>query len=649
MLDSIRSHRRWLMLFFLVLVFPSFVFFGIQGYSRFIEKDNAVAEIGGQPITPQEFDNAQRQRLEQLRQIVGQNFDPKMFDTPAARAATLDHLLAERALMQEAARSNIAVSEGRLREIISAAPAFQQDGKFDYERYKTLLAAQGQSEALFESRVRNDLVQQTLLRAVADTALLPKAVRERMLGVMEEEREVRELRFKPDDYAKQVKVDETAIAAYYKSNASQFEVPEQLRVEYAVLTLEDVAKEIAVPEADARSYYEQNKQRYGQDEQRRAAHILITAGEGGSAKDKAAAKKIAQDLLAKARANPASFEKLAREHSKDPGSAANGGDLGFFGRNMMVKPFEEAAFALKEGAISDLVESDFGFHIIRVTGIKPAQVRPFDEVRGEIESEYRRQQAQRKYAEAAELFSNIVYEQADSLAPAAEKLKLQIRTMDGLTRQGLPPRPGTPQIFSARMIEALFAPDSLKNKRNTEAIEVAPNTLASARVVAYQPPSVRPLEQVSNEIRTRLERQEAARLARAAGEAKLAELKKESAAPGFAAALTVSRTDPRGLPESAIKAILQAPADKLPALVGTELDGGAYAIFQVLSARAPAKPDPARREAQARAWQQASGQSDDLAYLEALKAKYKAQVLNPELRKPAPKAADSKVAEADKR
>ncbi|MFN3564933.1 MAG: SurA N-terminal domain-containing protein [Burkholderiaceae bacterium] len=643
MFDSIRSHRRWLMFFMLVLIFPSFVFFGIQGYNRFIEGDNAVARIAGKPVSPQELEAAQRERIEQLRRMFGDNFDAKLFDTPQARAATLDALLSEHALALEAAASHLFVSEERLREVIASVPAFQRDGKFDYERYKTLLAAQALSERAFEQRVRDDLVRQTLLQSVADSTFLPKSVAERLLRIDEEQREVRELRFRPDDFAGRVKVTDEAIAAYYEANRREFETPESIKAEYVVLSLDDVASQIAAPEPELKAYYEQNKSAYGQPEERRASHILLTAGEGGTAADKAGARKKAEELLAQLRRNPGDFAKLAREFSKDPGSAAKGGDLGFFGRNMMVKAFEDAAFRLKPGEISDVVETDFGFHIIRVDEVKPATHRPFEAVRADLEREYRRQQAQKKFAEAAEQFTNTVFEQSDSLRPVADKLKLQIRSIDGLTRDGVPARPGAPQIFTPRLVQALFSDDAIKKRRNTEAIEVAPNTFVSARVVDHRPAALRPLAEVREQIRARVERQEAARLAREAAAARIEALRKSPDDAGFSPKRTVSRSAPEGLAPGALRAIMQVPADQLPAFVGAELDGGTYAVFQVLSAKLPDTPDAERRQSQQRAWQQQAGAADDLAYLASLKRKYKAQIVDPAL-----KGASATGAAADK-
>ena len=633
MFDSIRSHRRWLMFFLLVLVFPAFVIVGVFDWASMRGGDSAVASVAGEPVTQQELDTAHREQLNRLRSMFGENFDARMFDTPQARAATLENLLAERSLQREAMREHVFVSEERLREVIAREEVFQQDGKFSYERYRQLLAAEGMTELGFEQRVRSDLARQKLLQAVAASAVVPTAVAEQVRRLAEEQRQVRELRFNPADFRAKVSVNDEAIKAFYDANSRDFQTPESVKAEYVVLTLDDVTNQVApVTEADARAYYEQNQARFGQAEQRRASHILLTAGDGGSAPDKAGARKRAEALLAQVRANPAQFDRLARENSKDPGSAANGGDLGWFGRDMMVKPFEETAFKLAEGAISDIVETDFGFHIIRVTGIKGAQAKPFEEVRAQIETDLKRQAAGKKFAEVAEQFSNGVYEQADSLKPIADKLKLTVQTIETLTRAGVPARPNTPQIFTPRVVEALFGAESLEKKRNTEAIEVASNTLVSARVIEHRQAAVRPLAEVRDQIKQRVEQREAARLAREAGEQKLAELQKTPADAGFAAPRAISRTRTEGLPAAAVNAVMRPAADKLPAFVGAELDGGVYGVFQVLNATVPDKPDPQQVEARNRALAQAYGASDDAAYVAAIRAKHKAEVLSKDLK-----------------
>jgi len=575
MFESVRTHRRWMMLFMIVLIFPSFVFFGIQGYSSFIESDSALAKVDGSPITQQEFDQAQRDRIERLRQTFGADFDPRLLETQEARASILDGIVMNRALANEANKANIIVTTDRLREVLATVPAFQEDGKFSYDKYKAYVASQGLTEPIFEQRVREDLRKQALLQAVVESAIVPKTVADRLDTMLREQREVRELRFTAEQFLPKVKVSDEQVAAFYEQNRTLFETPESARVEFLVLSPEALSGTGPVPEAEARAYYEQNKARFGTDEQRRASHILITP-EGG---DKAAAKKKAEQLLEQVKSKPGDFEKLARENSRDPGSAAQGGDLGLFGKGMMVKPFEEATFRMKPGEISGVVESDFGFHIIKLTEVKAAEVKPFEQVRADIERDLKTQQAQGDFAKAADQFTNLVYEQADSLQPAADALKLKVQQVDALTRRGLAPH------INARVVDALFSEESLKSKRNTQAIEVATNTLVSARIVDHKPAAVRPLDEVKAQVRQLVERREAARLAKEAGEARLAELRKQPSDAGFAPARTISRSNPQGLPPSALSAIMGAPADKLPAFIGTEVDGAGYLIAQIVSAK----------------------------------------------------------------
>jgi peptidyl-prolyl cis-trans isomerase D len=628
MFDSIRSHRRWLMFFLVLLVFPSFVATGIYGYNRFMSDEQAVARVAGEAITPQQFEAAHRERLQQIRQALGDNFDSALFNTPAAREASLSALLGERALRAEAAGAHVAISENRLRQVIGAIEAFQEEGKFSYDRYRTLLTAQGMNEAMFEQRLREDLARQTLLEGVARSAMVPAAVRERLTALVQETRTIRERRFRPEDFVAQARVGDDAIKAHYEANRAQFETKESIDAQVLALTLDDIARQISVPPAELQAYYEQNKSSFTEPEQRRASHILLTVGEGGSAKDKEGARKLAQELLARLRSQPDDFAKLAKEYSKDPGSAANGGDLGLFGRNMMVKPFEEAAFRLKPGEISDVVESEFGLHIIRVTEAKGGAVSPFDQVKEKIEATYRQQQAQKKFAEAAEQFTNIVYEQADSLQPAADKLSLKVQTVKNVTGEG-PPReaPGA-ALLTPAVVRALFTEDALVKKRNIAAVEVGGNSLVSARVVEHRPARLRPLEEVSGQIREQLVREQAVRLAREAASAAAEALRKSPAEAGFGPARTVSRGQAENLGAEAVKQIMRVPADKLPAFVVAETSERAQAVFWVIDSKRPENPDANALAQLRRGIEQQVAAADDQAYVNELKRKHKAQIVD---------------------
>ncbi|HJV50152.1 MAG TPA: SurA N-terminal domain-containing protein [Noviherbaspirillum sp.] len=629
MFEFIRTHQRLMQFLLLLLIFPSFAFFGVESYSRFREHDNAVARVAGHSITQQEFDAAQREQTERLRQMFGTQFDPKMIDTPEAKQAILDNLIAQRVMATTAASNHLSVSDRTLQQTILAIPGLTTaDGKFDADRYRSLLAMQGMTPATYEARLRQDLAMQQVTGAIQSSAFAPKTVANRLSELNDQEREVQEQLFKATDFASQVKVTDDMLKSYYEKNSADFQIPEQVKVEYVVLNSDAMAAQIPVSDADIKSYYEQNSKLYGEEEQRRASHILIKADKNASAADKTAAKAKAEALLAQVRKNPSEFAKLAKENSQDPGSAQNGGDLGYFGKGMMVKPFEDAAFKLKQGEISDLVQSDFGYHIIQLTGIKPASIKPLESVKGEIAAEIRKQQAAKKFSEMAELFSNTVYEQSDSLKPVAEKLNLKIETAANLTRTPNPAISPSAPYNNPKFLKALFSDDTLKNKRNTEAVEVAPNTLIAGRVLEYKPVTKRPFAEVESVVRERVTQIEAAKLAKQAGEGKLAALKNGSEAAGFSEPKTVSRVKGDGINAAALEAVMKADTSKLPAYVGVDLPQG-YGIYRITKVSQPKTVDTARRQTEQQQIANALAQQEVLAYLEALKKKAKVEIVKP--------------------
>jgi len=337
MFDSIRS-SRWVAFIVMLPVFLFFVISGVYGFMQFRQADAGVAKVDGVAITAAQLDAAQRERLDQYRQMFGQNFDAKIFDTPRMRAATLQSMLGDRALESAVVRDHVLVADAQVDDAIRGIPAFQRDGKFDIDTARALVQARGMSEQGFRERMRSDLAKETLTDGVSGSAFLPKEVVESLWQQAEERRVVRLQRFDAKDFAGKATVAADAVKAYYDAHPAEFRKPEAIKAEYVVLTLDDIAASIPVPADEVKTYYEQNKSRYTEPEQRHAAHILITFGKDGSAPDKEGARKKAEELLARLRADPGQFERLAKEYSKDPGSAAKGGDLGWFGRGMMVKP-----------------------------------------------------------------------------------------------------------------------------------------------------------------------------------------------------------------------------------------------------------------------------------------------------------------------
>jgi peptidyl-prolyl cis-trans isomerase D len=626
MFDSIRKHQRILQGMLLLLIFPAFAFFGISGYDRFLSDDGSeIAKVGDAKVTKQEFDQAQARQMDQIRKVLGDQADPKMLDTEQSRKEILDSLITQKALAVESARTKIAVTDAQVREAINGIDGLKKpDGTFDMERYRNVLAAQNKSEATFEAEVRRDLALQVLPTSIAATSFVSKASLSRLAGLLEEQREIRILKVKVEDFISKAQPNEEQLKKYYNDNLKKFEQPEQAKVEYLVLSKEAIAATITLNADDVKTYYEQNKARYTKKEERKASHILLLADKGAKPEIKAAAKAKAEDVLKRVKAG-GDFAAIAKAESQDPGSGSNGGDLGFFDREAMVKPFSDAAWAMKEGDISNVVESDFGFHVIKLTGIKGGGTRSLDEAKAEIEGEIKAQQASKKFTELAEGFTNGVYEQADSYAATAEKYKLKVQTADGVTRTiGGKVAPGS-ALANQKLLSTLFSADSISKKRNTEAIEVGGGNLVSARIVEYQAAKTKPLAEVEVEARSQYGASEALRLATEAGKEKIKALQASPSDAGFAPEkLLVSRSNPQGLPMNAVEAIFASSTAKLPAYTGIDLGAQGYQVFEISKVATPKAEDVRAKEALYQTqFAQTTAQQSIADYLDALKARTK--------------------------
>ncbi len=633
MFEFIRTHQRLMQFLLLLFIVPSFALVGIQSYSGFGDKENIIAKVAGQSITQQEWDSAQREQMARYQRMLGERFDSQLFDTPEVKRNLLEGLIVQRVLLAETNKKHLSIADTSLQQNILDNPSLANaDGKFDYERYKSSLAAQGMTPTTYEAKLREDLILRQLNGAIQSTAFVPQTVLARLSDVLAQEREVQELTLKATDYASQVNISDAALQAYYKNNNVNFEVPEQIKAEYVVLNADAIAAQFNVTDQEVKTYYDQNLARYTPEEQRRARHILISVKKDAPATEKAVAKSKAQALLSQVRKNPADFAKLAKENSQDPGSAEQGGDLGFFGKGMMVPSFQDAVYKLKKDAISDLVESDFGIHIIQLTDIKPATAKPLDAVKTEVVEEIKKQKTAKKYTELAEIFTNTVYEQADSLKPVADKLQLKIELADHLTRQGNATAAPNAIFNNKKLLKALFSDEAIKNKRNTEAIEVSPNTLVAARIVEYKPTTKQPFEQVKSTVRDQLIQMEGSSLAQKAGVAKLAALKANTAntadTSGFSAAKMVGRSKAADLNDLALSAVMAADVSKLPAYVGVSIPSKGYSLYRINKIAQPTI-EKARKEQEEEQMRTAYAQQDMLSYIDFLKQKAKVKILKP--------------------
>ena len=627
MFDFIRKHTKITMGLLFLLIVPSFVLFGLDGYSQNKDKSPVVAKVDGQEILQSEWDKAHLREIDKLKASMP-SLDAKLLDSPEARYATLERLVRDRVLIAAVAKSKLNTSDQRLARELQSNPDIaalrRPDGTLDMERYKQLLGTQGMSPETFEASVRNDLSTRQVLVGVMGSGFSANVAADTALNAYFEKRDIQIARFATADYAAKLNPTDTDLEQFYTANAGLFQAPEQANIEYVLFDVETVKKGIVVAEADLKTYYEQNLQRLSGQEERRASHILITSPKGAPEADRQKAKAKAVELATLVKKSPDSFADVARKNSQDPGSAVAGGDLDFFARDAMVKPFSDAAFAMKKGDVSDVVESEFGYHVIKLTDIKAPKQRTFEEMKPELELDIKKQQAQKKFTETAESFTNSVYEQADSLKPTADRLKLEIKTVTGITRQPAPGASGA--LANPKFLNAIFAADTIEKKRNTEAVEVASNQLISGRVTQYTPARTRPLTEVKDIVRQRWLAQRGADEARKDGIAKLAAWRAAPATAVLSAPLAVSRDQPQKQSLQVVDAALRADAAALPALAGIDLGAQGYVIVKVLkvlpreaSLEAAAKQE---RTQYSQWWTSAESQ----AYYNGLKDRFKTEI-----------------------
>ncbi len=617
MLEAIRTAAQsWLAKVILAVITIPFALWGVESYVRSAPGQDSIATVGDEKISSVEFNNAVRNQLDQFRSQFGKDIDASIMDNPEMRKSVLDQLIDQRLLVKAVKSSNLTVSDQSLRDWISNEPSFQDNGVFSPVRYESMLRGRGSSAKSFEALLRSDLARQQFVESVALTGITSSASVQQYFLAVDQSREVAIVNISPEPFQAKVKITSEQAKAFYDSKPLEFTIPEQVRAEYVEFSIDTLAPTIQVPADDIKKAYESSSARYIQKEERKASHILISVAKDAKDADKAAAKAKADTLFAQVTKSPKDFAELAKKNSQDPGSAANGGDLGFFGKGMMVKPFDEAAFAAKKDEIIGPVLSDFGYHIIRVTEIRAEKSKSLAEVTPEIEGELKKQMAQKKFAELAEKFTNAAYEQSTTLKAAAEAVGMPVKQSAWISK-GMG---AAPPFTNPKLMTSLFSDAVIKDKRNTEAVELAPNSLVVARALEIKPSALRPLAEVEAGIIARLSREEALKLVKADGEAKLTALKAGKAEVTFPAALAINRTNPGGLAPNIVEAAMKASTKTLPMFVGVDSANGGYTLIQISKVIEPALTDDAKLKAARTRVEQAMTQQKLQATVAALRA-----------------------------
>ncbi len=623
MLELIRNHSKgWLAKIILAAITIPFALFGIDQYLSGAGGNVAVAKVGKEEISLQEYSNTV-ESVRKRMQAQGEKFDPAMLESPLFKQSILDGLIMRRLVNAETTRSNFTISDEQLNKHILSMPEFQENGQFSQDIYQSTLEQNGLTASKLESSIRNDLVVAQARDNLASFAFSPASIAEETVKLQYQNRDVSTAEIKASAFLSEVNITPEQVKDYYELHKDKFRVPEKVKMEFVLLSAANLINEVRVSDEEVKAFYDQNQDKFQGDEQREASHILIGFGVNATDSDKQGAKDKAVEIEAQLKAKPIRFEELAAKYSQDPGSASKGGSLGSFGRGAMVKPFEDAVFSMNVGDISDIVESEFGYHIIRLDGVTGSS-SSFESLKPQIKADLIFQKAQIKYAEHTEEFSNIVYEQSGSLQPVAKKFNLTPQTTDWLSREE-----GAKYFKNSyKLMDMIFSDDVLKDKRNTEAVEVSPNNLIAARVLEYQPEAPKTFDEVKVGIEAVLKLEQSIKLAEEKGKATLAKLSAGDEVNNldWITDVTVNRRDAQGLSESVMNKVFKMNASKLPAYDGFADANRAYVLVKVSKVSNSLDEDETIKERAQAEYEAALAQEYVSAYGKSLRAKTKIEI-----------------------
>lgn len=543
MLQGIRDRAHGFIAWVVVILISiPFALWGVQEYLG-PDPNAAVAEVDGEEISLFDYQRAlQAARAALDRQLPGRDAS-RIFGESLIRDRAMNELVRERLIVRAASEAGFTISDEQLASTIRAVPAFQRDGGFSAEEYSFALRRSGLTPGRFEEDTRRRLLEAQWHDAFVSSAIVSERRAGRLAALRSQTRTFSRL-VAPAARFEGVDVEEDEIAEHYDTHRVDFMTLEEVRLRYLVLAREDLAAEVEIPPGTLEAYYEARKAGFTAAEQRRVSHVLVTEEDGGEEGALARAEALRNRIL-----GGEAFEDVAREASQDPGSADRGGDLGFGGRGIWVPPFEEAAFSLPVGELSEPVRSEFGFHLIRVAEVRESRTRSFEEVREELEEEYRGEQAEQLYFEQVERLSSLVFEQPDSLDDAADLLGLTVGESGWLSRGG----DREDEVFGDRAVMAAAFDEDVLAGNNSEPVELDGYRTVVVRVEERREPRQRALDEVRPEIVEALRAERAAAAAREFGVALLGRLRAgeamETVAGGLDLTWSEERTAGRDKPE----------------------------------------------------------------------------------------------------
>lgn len=554
-----------------IIIIP-FALFGIDSYLSSVGSNVFVAKVNGVEISGQQYQNSESLIKEQMG---GANSDPALFQSPQFKKAVIENLISAELMNQSINDNGFVISDEQLSNYIVGMPDFQENGKFSQERYDQIVQYNNLSPKKLEDRIRVQMATQQAKDSLNKLLYIPNEIIQPLVNLAYQKRDISLHEIKLDDYKKKIKPSNEDIQKFYDENTDSFVRPDRIKIEFLIYSVAGIVPTISITDNDVKTFFETNKDQFQADQQRNAKHILFAYQPGIDFEEKGRIRDFAQTNLNEIKKDPKTFESKAKELSQDIESAKNGGDLGFFSRGDMVKPFEDVVFSLKENEISDLVETEFGLHIIMLAEIKGEEIS-FDKLKTQIKGELLYGKALEQYASSAEDFNNTVYENSENLDVASEKFGLEVQKSQWLTLDD------ARKFFNNdAFANEIFSKESIDAKSNTLAIEVSPNNLVSARVVDFSPSALQPLEDVKDKVNEYIVGIQSQELIIEDGNQLVEDLKSNNTNIEWFDELVIDRIDKQGLSDPLVKKIFQVETNNMPAFAGFYDLSGEYVVIKV--------------------------------------------------------------------
>ena len=556
------------------IIIVHFALFGIDSYLSSVGKNIYIASVNDETISANELQKTESQFIAQIKSQ-DESTDPKIFESIEFKKAVLDKLITTKLINQEIKNSGFFISNNQVATYISGMPQFQQNGKFSQSQYDEVLKINNLTPKKFDDNIKNDLGTQQVKDSLPNLVYVPKNKIQHLVDLAYQKRDVSIYELKQDDFKDKIDLSDPALQKVYEESKSSFTRPDQVKINFIIYSVAGIVPTVKVEDKEVKDYFSNNINRYQASQQRKAKHILFNLRSDMKPDEILKIEKKALNILKKVKKNPKSFNENAKKYSQDAESSKNGGDLGFFSRGDMTKAFDDAVFSMSKNQISNLIMTEFGYHIIMLTDIKGEEVK-FKTVKNQIKGELIFNKALAEYGSNAEDFSNIVYEQSENLQEAANKFSLKVEGSEWLSFDD------AKKFFNNEAFaQAIFDKNAINDKKNISAIEASPNNLVAARVVEFRPSASKSFQEVKGLIKDFLIEAESQRLLISAGTKLIEDVKLKPKAIKWIDELTIDRVDRQGLSDPLINAIFKMDYSQLPKYSGLYDGKGEYIIVKL--------------------------------------------------------------------